>query len=250
MIEIGPNRCGEFVPWAERCSSNQVYPLSIAEGRQSGAVFADRARDPESVLFWHCCGFAYLSGAVTGSLLEEIASGVCRRSKRRMVLITDDAFAAEWLKQKGYAVAGRIEYDYAGGMPGADHAGADLRRIEEKYLPLLTGRIVPRFSWEERQFLKNGFGYVAMDGEKYCGVAFSSAVSSYEVDIGVEVRPDARGRGIATALVRRMCADILTQGKKPVWAHGEQNLASMRTAEKCGFVRKKINRYSVIKQEG
>ncbi len=80
-----------------------------------------------------------------------------------------------------------------------------------------------------------------------CGSAFSSAVSAYEVDIGVEVNPDHQGRGMATVLVRRMCEEIISQGRKPVWAHAESNTASMRTALKSGFIQKKINRYCCIK---
>ena len=43
------------------------------------------------------------------------------------------------------------------------------------------------FSWEsDDAFLKNGFGYVAMDGKNSSAITFSAAVSSEEVDIGIE----------------------------------------------------------------
>jgi len=67
------------------------------------------------------------------------------------------------------------------------------------------------------------------------------AVSSEEVDIGVEVDPSYRGQGIASALALKMCEEIINMGKKPVWAHAESNVGSMHTALKCGFIQKKIN---------
>ena len=69
-----------------------------------------------------------------------------------------------------------------------------------------------------------------------------------EMDIGVEVDPDYRGRGIAAALVQKMCAEAISQGKKPVWAHAETNAGSMHTALRCGFIRKQVNSTICLKQ--
>ncbi len=249
MIRVEPVQFHEYIPWAERCTSNRVYPLSIAQRRQSGEIYADRQGDAEQVLFWHCCGFAYISGAVSDSLMEETASEICRRSGRRMVLITDSAEAVRWLNEKQIETGKRIEYAYAeSGLPEAVLPGIRIVKIGENNIDRITGRIVPAFSWEKERFLQDGFGYIAFYGEEYCGVVFSATVSSDEVDIGVEVRPDYRGRGIAAALVQTMCGEILSKGKKPVWAHAEHNLLSMRTAEKCGFVPRKINYYAILKR--
>ena len=249
MIQAAPTQHFSFLPWAERSASNRVYPLSIAEGLQSGTIFADLREAPTSVLFWHYCGFAYLSGAVSDDLLDEIASDICRQDRRRMVLITDDDTVARWLRDHQYAVARRIEYEY-GGSGGTSQMplGIRIERIDGSNLPRITGRIVPAFSWEEDRFLRSGFGYAAFEGDAFCGVAFSAAVSSSQVDIGVEVRADHQGRGIATALVHRMCREALALGKKPVWAHAERNLASMRTALRCEFVPRKMNWYACLKQ--
>ena len=49
-----------------------MYPLSIAENRQYGDIFVDNVIDPHSVLFWHYCGFAYLTGEASDTVLKEI----------------------------------------------------------------------------------------------------------------------------------------------------------------------------------
>jgi hypothetical protein len=59
--------------FARNCTSNTVYPLSIEEGFQDGnVIFSD---DSKAALFWHYCGFAYLSGRVEESFLEKISQG-------------------------------------------------------------------------------------------------------------------------------------------------------------------------------
>ena len=97
MIKAEPHRYKDFISWAER-SCNRVYPLSVAEMIQQGDIYADSLDDPECVLFWHYCGFAYISGHATDKILEEIADDVCRRSKRRFALITDDASTVDFFR--------------------------------------------------------------------------------------------------------------------------------------------------------
>lgn len=77
------------------------------------------------------------------------------------------------------------------------------------------------------------------EGENVCAVAFSSAISSKEIDIGVETLEEYRGNGLASTLARRMCEHIVGIGKHPVWAHASSNIGSMKTALACGFVERK-----------
>ena len=83
MIALNPT---EF---ARNCTSNVVYPLSITEGFQDGnVIFSD---DSKTALFWHYCGFAYLSGSVEDSFLEKIYQDYfVKKQDRRFVLITDN----------------------------------------------------------------------------------------------------------------------------------------------------------------
>ena len=55
---------------------NREKNFSIVEKRQYGDIFVDSDIDPHSVLFWHYCGFAYLTGAVSEALLEEMIKDV------------------------------------------------------------------------------------------------------------------------------------------------------------------------------
>ena len=80
-----------------------------------------------------------------------------------------------------------------------------------------------------------------MDGEKVIAVAFSAAVSSDEVDIGIETDESYRHQGLAKVLADKMCREIILQGKKPVWAHSVSNEGSKYTAESVGFIQERVN---------
>ena len=240
MIRVEPGK--EYISWAKRNTCNHVYPLSIAENRQYGDIFVDNVIDPHSVLFWHYCGFAYLTGEASDAVLKEITEEISVKSKRRMILITDDPSVISFMDNMGCVISKRFEYGYDGMPCGCKNSfGFEVKKIDVNNIHSITGRIIPSFSWEEEQFLRNGFGYIAEMNNRYCGVAFSSAVSSEEVDIGVEVDPCYRGQGIASALALKMCEEIINMGKRPVWAHAESNVGSMHTALKCGFIQKKTN---------
>ena len=248
MRKISESEYLIYVPWAKANTANRVYPCSIAERFQSGDIYVNEGVDVETVLFWHYCGFAYISGTVSERIPGEILDDVCYGDRRRMLLITDDDLVINFFRQTGAEIGTRIEYEHTGNvdiMPSY----IDIRKIDSDNIHAITGRIIPLFSWKETEFHKNGYGYAAFDRERYCGTAFSAAVSSEEIDIGVEVHPDYRGRGIAAALVQKMCAEAISQGKKPVWAHAETNTGSMHTALRCGFIRKKVNSMICLKQE-
>lgn len=239
MIRVSPGE--EYIKWAG-IACNHVYPLSIAENIQSGDIFVDDEAEPHCVLFWHHCGFAYLTGEVSDIILKEIVDDISAGNSRRMILITDDDRVVSFMEKRGFETVRRIEYEYAGTPGRVDRKyDFDIRKIDADNIHSIRGRIVPSFSWDEELFLQKGSGYIAVMDGSYCGVAFSSAVSSEEVDIGVEVDESHRGHGIASALAQRMCDEITAMGKKPVWAHAESNTGSMRTALKCGFVPKKTN---------
>lgn len=247
MKKVAMTDYRNYIHWARRCTANEVYPLSIAEGFQSGDIFVNDGDTTESVLFWHCCGFGYISGAAFDAFLADIYKMFFEaKPKKRFVLITDDEKVAEFFRQKGMETEERYEYDYDE-EKGAGDISYDKERfriagIDTLNITKIKGRIVPSFSWESpERFFIYGFGYVAMEKDEVCAVAFSSAVSSAQVDIGVETAENCRKNGLASALADQMCKQILKLGKKPTWAHAADNEGSESTALKCGFKKIKTN---------
>ena len=242
----------DYIEYAKQTSSNRVYPLSIAEGYQSGDIIADNVTDVQCVMFWHYCGFAYLSGKVTEPFLNRICEDYFRKeTERRFILIADDDKVIQFFEGKdGLVMDRRKEYRFGDDVTfSKENLQTDLRieKIDASNIKAIQGRIIPAFSWDsDDAFLKNGFGYVAMDGEKFSAIAFSAAVSSEEVDIGVETNEAYRNRGLAKILAGYMIREILTTGKTPVWAHAAGNTASMKTALGVGF--KEIHSNTIIRK--
>ena len=75
----------------------------------------------------------------------------------------------------------------------------------------------------------------AFDGGKLVGLAGCSADCGSMWQIGVDVLPEYRRRGIASALTSRLVKEILDRGKVPFYCAAWSNLKSVRNAMKCGL---------------
>ena len=53
--------------------------------------------------------------------------------------------------------------------------------------------------------------------------------------IGIDVLPQYRGRGVAAALVSRLAQETFARGKVPFYCAAWSNIPSKRTALRCGF---------------
>lgn len=78
-------------------------------------------------------------------------------------------------------------------------------------------------------------GVGAYDGETMIGLAACSADCDSMWQIGVDVLPEYRMQGIASALTSQLALEILKEGKIPFYCAAWSNLKSVRNAIKCGF---------------
>ena len=268
MIKISANNYHLYTEWAKKNTANRVFPCSITEGLQSGEIYVDDDTDTSAVFFWHYCGFGYITGKASVVFLNDIYE-LMASGGRRLVLITrEEDVIAFFRDRENIQMDTRAEYVYppaetdtvfmsdqesAIQNTGAaiQNQGFSIEKISAENIAGITGRIVPSFSWESAdRFLMNGFGYVALEGDRICAVAFSAGISSEEVDIGVETREEYRGRGLASALAGKMCEHIMRIGKKPLWGHAGTNTGSMKTALKCGFIQTGTDTVIRVKDAG
>lgn len=78
-------------------------------------------------------------------------------------------------------------------------------------------------------------GVGAYDNEKLVGLAGCSADCERMYQIGVDVLPEYRKKGIASALTSQLALEILALGKVPFYCAAWCNIKSVRNAMKCGF---------------
>ena len=78
-------------------------------------------------------------------------------------------------------------------------------------------------------------GVGAYDNGRLVGLAACSADCDTMWQIGIDVLPEYRGQGIASALTSRLAIEIIERGKVPFYCAAWCNVRSVRNAIKSGF---------------
>ena len=76
----------------------------------------------------------------------------------------------------------------------------------------------------------------AYDGDKLVGLAGCSADAEKMWQIGVDVLPDYRRKGIASAITSRIGLEILDRGKIPFYCTAWSNIRSVRNAVRSSLI--------------
>ena len=101
-----------------------------------------------------------------------------------------------------------------------------------------TGLYVPEWSnalsRKERKEL-DMLGYGAYDGDKLIGLAGCSADCVEMWQIGIDVLPEYRQKGIASALTSQLARAVFDRGKIPFYAAAWSNIRSIRNGLRSGF---------------
>ena len=112
--------------------------------------------------------------------------------------------------------------------------GYELRLLEQSDF---AGLYIPAWSnalCEARKQL-DVLGVGAYEDGRLVGLAACSADCDAMWQIGVDVLPEMRRRGIASAITSRLTKEILRQGKVPFYCCAWSNVGSARNAIRSGF---------------
>ena len=86
-----------------------------------------------------------------------------------------------------------------------------------------------------RQDLNGTITAVALYRQAVVGVATAPEDSDLLWQIGLDVHPGHRGKGLGAALTSTVAAEVLRQGAVPYYGTTVENVASRRTAQSAGF---------------
>lgn len=139
------------------------------------------------------------------------------------------------LRPHGLTVCFMAEYF----LPDVNHlkaldCGYELRVLyQEDFQELYTPEWSNALCADRKELDVLGVG--AYDNGKPVGLAGCSADCESMYQIGVDVLPEYRRKGIAAALTSRLALEILALGKVPFYCAAWSNLKSVRNAIKSGF---------------
>jgi hypothetical protein len=83
---------------------------------------------------------------------------------------------------------------------------------------------------------------------RLAAVACSFFVGVGYEDVGVVTELPERGQGLSVACAGALCGAIQGRGRQPSWSTSPDNTASLRVAEKLGFVMQRLDRLLVVGQ--
>ena len=116
-----------------------------------------------------------------------------------------------------------------------------LRRLGSSDTYHLWG-LSPKSNWVSKTWggpaalAASGLAWGAFVADQLASVSCTFFVGEKYEDIGVVTEPQFQGLGLSTACAGALCADIHTRGRQPSWTTSPDNIASIRVAEKLGFV--------------
>ncbi|SHM91866.1 GNAT family N-acetyltransferase [Ruminococcus flavefaciens] len=235
MKKIPASEYSRFINTAQHIPFCKVYPLSVAEGTQSGCIYANESES--LILIRHRGNFTFMSGTPNEAELREIHELIL--SEKLKFLCQDNSLAEKLMQYGDVELVPRDVYSYPHDKAPVINIpdGYTMRRIDEELFNKLTGIVIPSYYWKDYdEYRRNGIGICIMHGSEPASWAFSAASSSSECDIGIETAEAYRKHGLALAAAAAVIKEILPE-KRPAWTCQRTNLGSARTAEKLGFVK-------------
>ncbi len=210
-----------------------------------GVSYADSTSCPSSAAIY-ACNLAFLAGEANEELVKFAQEAVgnyiiCMPSDEKWDKIVEKVYGERAKKYKCY----KFKQDYS---------CFDKKRLEEiaaslddKYRILpVDGQVYEKiisYDWTEdlcrgyadaEEFEKKGFGFVLTEGEKIIAGSASFSTCDQGVEVGVDVHPDYRGKGLSKIVAAKMVLETLNRGLWPHWdAHGEISAA---VAQSLGYV--------------
>jgi RimJ/RimL family protein N-acetyltransferase len=171
-------------------------------------------------------------------ILVQQASGILPSTS---AVQTRDPYLSELPKEENpdrLSVVGRPQSDF------------HLRRLSISDAHHLWG-LSPEVDWISKTWggppglATSGCAWGAFVEGKLASVACTFFYGETYEDIGIVTEPEYRGLGLSEACAGLLCADIRERGRRPSWTTSPDNTASLRVAEKLGFVPQRSDRLFV-----
>jgi len=163
------------------------------------------------------------------------------------------AFLRAYVEQEGLELRGPTpnyvcsEHEL---IPADPPDSVEINFVEASDIPALYEhhRFTNALSYRADTGVPDMLATIAVSNREIVGMAGASADSEAMWQIGVDVLPEARLRGIGRALVSRLVEGVLHAGRVPYYAHNLTNVASAALAASVGFRQAWVEMYARERQ--
>ena len=229
---------------AESCCAPAAF---MTEGVHISELTADRAANPLVRRFPTLDDSLTIASMGTGVVVAATPQLIDWAAELFHGLDADEAFspdilgaAARHVDSYSLRLKGPYAYNVVSEQSWVDRSAPSGYALEVGGAELLQGlnpadwqhAIASRRAEQGRQ---DAVAAVALHADEVVGVAAASTDSDALWQIGVDVRPAHRNRGVATALTSQAARAVLDAGKAPYYGTSINNIASRRAAHSAGF---------------
>lgn len=202
-----------------------------------GTIYADRWPQPRA-LFADTAGNCSLAGdpaALTPADLQETA-GMIEALPSFLPLLQEAFPDLRVWDRVIFSLPGEPQFT----LPD-DYEVRRLTAVDTPYLQALSSAS----SWIAKTWrgaaglAASGMAWGAFGNGRLVAVACTFFLGKQYEDIGVATEPDHRGRGLSVACSGALCQEIRARGRTPSWTTSPDNIASIRVAQKLGFIHKR-----------
>jgi RimJ/RimL family protein N-acetyltransferase len=251
MLELSPPEFPSILPLLAGIPQ-KVLPYAIYEGINPGRAWVDRRQDPHTALLWSKVGYYCLAGepaaadltTIQQALTEILIPASLATGENCLILIPS---SAAWKEHLPSLLPGRemIEIYRRPFMLDSQRFAAlgDWRaRIPPgmRLLPVdtaLAEQLGVRGSWASvEDFLREGIGFVLLEGGEIASACTSVFASHERVEIDVHTAAKYQRRGLAKITASALIEACLQRGKTPNWECFWDNEPSVALAVKLGFI--------------
>lgn len=234
MIMLTPELARSLRSWFLPDRPGPLVGLHVLQ-TGNGVFFADRWPQPRAIL---------VNAANNYTLLGDPAAIQPEDLRRQAVGFVEADESFEPLLREARpetAIWDRVILALPDGAPIPAPGAETLRCLETEDAYRIWG-LNPEIDWIANTWggpaglAASGHAWGAFSGERLVSVACSFYVGAQYEDVGIVTEPDFRGSGLSPACAAALCGDIRRRGRRPSWSTSPDNTASLRVAEKLGFV--------------
>jgi len=229
---------------------NTYFARSVLEGHVEGDVLFDNENDPSAAYVQHKYGMSLLWGDCNN---EEFNIRLKRFLDNRQESTWAQVYPVNWggfMQGISEQITSRLNFDFLPEMFEKNNKSLNMQSVRKATLDEaknFTGRVVPSNFWKEAH-LPMCVSYVAIANDEAASIAYSSYIHENIIEIGIETVDAHRGKGFAQLACAGLIRHILNTKCVPVWSCRVDNIASLKLAEKLGFIETLKLPYYIIKK--